>query len=160
MDNDRKSLKAIDFCYRLLRFRLRTEKELTEYLRKKKEKHNFSEDMIKRVIDDLKEQNFINDQEFVEWFVRSRISRKQKSEWVLKQELLKHGIPKEFVDRYFLDNPVNDLELGMKALASKWPKWEKLPQISRFKKIYGYLRQKGFSYEIIKKTVAIYEKKD
>lgn len=159
MDDSQKFLKALNLCYRLIAIRMRTEREIINYLDKKKKKYHFSQELIKKVVNELTQTSLIDDQEFVEWFVKSRVNRKPKSDWVLKMELAKYGINEDLINSYFEKNPVNNESLAYKVLLSKWDKWRFFSPEVRFKKAFGILQRRGFSYSVIKKTIANFEKK-
>ena len=79
---------------------------------------------------------------------------RQKSRYVLTQELLRHGIPRELADTYFSVHGINEEELAEEALKKRWPKFDLLAPKDQFSKASMFLARRGFSFEIIKKTIA------
>src|ERR1035437_11177164 len=91
MDDFEKFYKA---SVRYLSFRPRSEKELRDYLKKKK-----CDDLTaKRILESLKRDRFINDEEFVRWWVEQRTLLKPKAVRVIKYELKQKGISDEIYD--------------------------------------------------------------
>ena len=87
-------LKAREYCFLLLKFRLRSEKELALKLKKKK----FSPQTIKDTVEFLKLKRFIGDEEFARMWIASRIKKKLGLRR-MRQELVLKGIGKEIIDR-------------------------------------------------------------
>src|SRR3989344_6971885 len=110
----------LNYAYFYLKFRPRTKKEVHDYLLKKIKKRHWSTDDVDEAIKQLEEQNLINDREFVKWFVEQRIIGKPKGKFVLKAELLRFGIPKELIDGYLEEHPLEEEDLAFRALKSKW----------------------------------------
>ena len=133
-----------------LSFRPRSEKELRDYLEKKK-----CDDLgIQRIIENLKEHKFLNDEEFVAWWIEQRTIVKPKATRIIKFELKQKGISKELIEEAFEKDLSSDLEKA-KALIKK--RIKRYPNISDKKKIYEklgrFLASKGFDYEIIKEVL-------
>ena len=78
---------------RFLSYRPRSEQEVIKNLLKKKA----PEDIISKIISKLKENNFINDEEFVKWWAEQRIELKPRSLRLIKIELRQKGISEEII---------------------------------------------------------------
>ena len=146
--------RILNRVYFFLKFRPRSEREVERYLAEWGKKRGWTTDQQSQVVVHLKERNLINDQEFVEWFVEQRSLHKPKGERALRMELMRYGIPKDIIDGYFSKSPPDEEMLAQQALASKWKRYTNFPYLERAKKAYSYLARKGFSFAIIKKTVA------
>ncbi len=158
VDEDRLLDRAYWLSYFYLKLRPRTEHEIRTYLAKKKPKHKFSDLHIDQVIANLKEENLINDQSFIEWFVDKRTRLKPKSTMLLKRELTKHGVDKDLVSNFFEEKPVDEDELAHSALAIRWRRYGALTPRERFVKAARFLQGRGFSYGVIKNAIAEMEK--
>lgn len=152
-DSNEDLQSLINFAYFYLKFRLRTKKEVRDYLLKKIKKRHWSHDHVAQVIKNLEEQGLVNDEEFIRWFVESRNKSKPKSVYVLRRELRRFGIEQEQIDAYFEKNNLDEEFLAQKALSTRWHRFADLDKQKRFDKSAQFLLQRGFSYEIIKKTV-------
>lgn len=142
--------QALNLAYFFLKFRLRTEKEIVKYLERKK--NNFIPEIIEKVITQLKEQGYVDDEKFIKLFVEQRNKLKPKSAFALSRELQQLGINKELIDAYFEQNPENESNLALLALQKKQQTFLHLDPKTRFKKAISFLLRRGFSYEIAKKT--------
>jgi len=147
--------KAISYALRLLGFRMRTEKELRDRLIQKGY-HPEAEQVINR----LKELGYLDDQAYVESYVRSRAKPAGRSR--LKYELSqKKGIAKDIVEDTLDLHYTNEQELAaaiqlsgkLWALAQKnsFRKTGELRgyELTSFKKIASKLLARGFSYETV-----------
>jgi regulatory protein len=142
-----------NYAYFYLKFRPRTEYEIRSYLNKKTTKRHWSKDLVEKVVESLKEQGLINDKEFVRLFVESRNLGKPKSTYVLTRELMRLGVKKDLIDEFFLQEPQPEEELAMKALQPRWRRFLSLSKQERFKKSTDFLYRRGFSFDLIKKTI-------
>ncbi len=143
----------LNYAYFYLKFRPRTVKEMRDYLYKKIEKRHWSRDDVEKAIKGLVELGMLNDIEFIRLFVEQRNSAKPKSKFVLKRELLRHGVSRELIDEYFTGHPQNEEELAFKALERHWPRFKNLSPRARFQKAAAYLMRRGFGFDIFKKII-------
>lgn len=159
VDEDRLLDRAYWLSYYYLKLRPRTEHEIRSYLEKKKPKHKFSDRHINQVIKNLKDENLINDQSFIEWFIDKRTRLKPKSAMLLKRELTKHGVDKDLADNFFELEPVDEDKLACSALEARWRRYVALTPRERFVKSARFLQGRGFSYGVVKNAIAEMEKK-
>lgn len=144
-------------AYYFLKFRLRTEREMRDYLIRKKAQA----DLIEKIIKKLKESKFIDDKEFIKWWVDQRSSFKPKGSFVLKQELLRKGIEKDLIDNYFNSaEDDNEEGLAVKALEKKKASLGRFKGKVRYQKAVNFLLRRGFSFDVAKKAFEILWKKD
>jgi len=153
MDDD--LIPLLNKVYFFLKFRPRSEKEVREYLYKKVKITHWSREAADKIIEKLKEQELINDEKFIDWFVRNRTTLKPKGEKMLRQELLQKGINKALLDNFFSKNIVNEESLALQILEKRWPRYKNITPQKRFEKATRFLMSRGFNFEISKKT---YEK--
>lgn len=144
----------LDNAYFYLKFRLRTRKEMSHYLCKKASRYAIDESVIEKVLDILEDKRFLDDREFIKLFVEQRALHKSKSMFALTQELLQKGIKKELIEQFFLDNPNNEEKDAYRILSQRWERLLQLPQPIRIQKASQFLLRRGFSYDIVKKTVS------
>lgn len=143
--------KYYDKALRFLSFRPRSEKEIRDYFKKKK----VEESLISKIINKLKDYNFLNDEEFTKWWIEQRTKFKPRSLRLIKIELRQKGISDEIIDfvmSNFKCQISNDKELAKKLVEKKLIKYKNLPKEVVFRKISQILISKGFSYEIVKET--------
>ncbi|MEK6728267.1 MAG: regulatory protein RecX [Candidatus Omnitrophota bacterium] len=142
--------KARAYAFLLLKFRLRSEKELYERLRKKK----FDEAAIKEVLVFLKERKFIDDNLFAKTWIESRL-KKPLGFRRLTQELKLKGIEKEIIDTRIEEVRKGYSEADIVGRLAKM-RLKKLKNIDTQKakmRVYGYLLRRGFSPEIVSDAI-------
>ncbi len=140
--------KFYNKALRFLSFRPRSEYEVTQNLSRK----NASENIISKVVSRLKENNFINDEEFIKWWIEQRIRFRPRSLKLIKIELRQKGIDKELIEETIshLPSAIDDLESAKELIDKRLPRYKNLSQEEKFQKIARFLSSKGFSYDIIK----------
>jgi len=146
MDDFEKFYKA---AVRFLSFRPRSEKELSDYLTKKK----CDELTSKRILESLKRDKFINDEEFTRWWIEQRTILKPKAWRVIMYELKQKGISKELIEAVQSSEfkVQNDSESALKLAEKKLRTIH--DQSDKFKvkeKLGRYLASKGFDWDNIK----------
>jgi regulatory protein len=151
--------KALNYAYQYLALRPRTKHEMTEYLQKKQEKIGWIEGTIDGAIAHLEERKYINDVDFIAWYVDQRNRHKQKSVYALKQELMQRGVDRTIIDEYFQENKQDETNLAIEALRPRWSRWSSLPPKEQFQKITSFLSRRGFSFDDIKKAIAFFDPK-
>lgn len=142
--------KAKDYAFLLLKFRMRSEKELAARLKKKK----FDDEIINETLSFLKDKGFIDDNYFAKTWIESRI-KKPLGIRRLKQELKLKGVDKEIIDRQ-IEEVKKDYSEEDVVLAVVRKKIERLRDIDPYKakrRIYAYLLRRGFSPEIVMDAV-------
>lgn len=147
MDNfDKFYNKALYF----LSFRPRSEKELRDYLKKNKVDDLTSE----KIINSLKNNKFLNDEEFAKWFKQQRTLIKPKATTVIKMELKQKGITEEIISEIFKDETESDLEKAKKLAEKRITRYLGLHDKRKvYEKMGRYLASKGFNYDVIKEVI-------
>jgi len=102
--------KSLNF----LSFRPRSEKELRDYLKKKK----CDELTAERIVENFKEHKFINDEEFAKWFIEQRTLLRPKAARLIKMELKQKGIDKDLIEQLLENGKDSDFDKA-KKLAEK-----------------------------------------
>ena len=105
-----------DKALRLLSYRPRSIREITQRLTKT----NADTNTINRVINNLIDQNLLNDQEFAKWWVEQRVKFRPRGNFALTQELAQKGIAREIIESVLL-SPAAE-----RQLAKKLPKEKRL----------------------------------
>ena len=150
MDDFEKFYKA---AIRYLSFRTRSEKELSDYLIKKK----CDELTAKRIIASLMRDKFLNDEEFVRMWIRERTLIKPKAIRVIKMELKQKGISREIIDFAMKNDEglmINDLETALKLIEKKLRTIHDQSDKYKVKEKLGrYLASKGFDWDTIKAAI-------
>jgi regulatory protein len=149
MDDFEKFYKA---AIRFLSFRPRSEKELKDYLAKKECDPLIS----KRIIDSLTRDKFLNDEEFVRWWVEQRTILKPKATRIIKYELKQKGISKELIDSFFEneEDSTSDFDKALELAEKKMVRLEKIEDKRKvYEKLGRFLASKGFDWDTIKEVI-------
>lgn len=135
--------------YRLFSFRDRSEKEIRDFLIRKKAQNP------DEIIEKLKEQGYINDERFARAWLESRRRSRHLGTKAIKRELVQKGIDREIIEEVTRGESLESSEeqIAEKALEKKTKIWKNLNQMEFKKKAIQYLMRKGFDYEVAKKTI-------
>lgn len=111
--------------------------------------------IIDKVIQKLKEQKFINDEEFAKWWIESRTRFKPRSLRLIKIELKQKGIEQDLVDSLIDDLRLmnNDLEQAKKLVEKRIERVRNLPKQEIYQKLGSYLARRGFDWDTIKQSI-------
>ena len=145
--------KAREYAFLLLKFRLRSEKELAQRLKQK----GFSEELCQATVDFLKDKQFINDRLFAKGWVASRLNKPFGLRRI-KQELVQKGLGKEVIEEAFVQAKEDyDENKIVKDLAEKrFSKLKDIEPIKAKQRVYAYLIRRGFSPDLVGEVVNKY----
>ena len=135
-----------------LSFRGRSEKEIRDYLQKK----NASAEIIEKIISKLKQQKFLNDEQFAKDWAHSRTTYRLKSKRIIKMELRNKGIDPEIIEKTINqkgDEEISDSQQIKKLLEKRFYRYKGLPRDKLYQKMGGFLARRGFDWSIIKKSI-------
>jgi len=152
--------KALNRCYYFLKFRPRTEKEVINFLYKKSKKYKLNTKSILDLVKELKSKEYINDKNFIEWFVLKKSTKKPTAAFLIKRELRAYGIKDNDIEEYFEKNKFDEYTLAKNLLTKYWFKLSTLDFETKRMKIQNLLLRRGFNYEIIKKAIEEFEKNE
>lgn len=129
-----------------LGYRMRTEKEIRDYL----VKDEVDEEHIDQIIHMLKERQLLDDQEFAKMFVRSRIQTTLKGPGIVKQELAAKGVAHAYITRatelYTYDV---QYQKATKHVEKRLKRQSKDSFVKQLQQIQALLMRNGFEGNII-----------
>jgi regulatory protein len=108
------------------------------------------EEIFNEVIKKLDEYGYINDEEFAEQFILSRMKNRPRGKMVLVSELMSKGVDKELARKKVEELVEDEYEVLERTYRKKFN--EERITIRDRKKI-DYLKRKGFSWDLIKKLI-------
>lgn len=160
--------KLMERMYGLFSIRMRSEKEIRDYLRnlsfkrKVKGKEELSEMAVEFLMERLKKKGLVDDEVFAKAWVEARRKSKKSGIRVLKAELFQKGIDREIIEEVLSEQITGDSEdkLAEQALEKKLKSWRNLEPLEFRKKGIEFLVRRGFDYSIAKETVDNYLKKE
>lgn len=130
----------------LLKFRLRSENEIRQRLKRKK----FAADIVESTISFLKENKFIDDKYFAKIWIESGIKRPLGIRR-LRQELRMKGIDKEIIDTQIneIKKSYSEEDIVTNITQDKLNKIKGIEPQKAKKRVYAYLLRRGFSPEVV-----------
>lgn len=139
--------ECIDAALHFLSYRPRSEAEV----RKRLQRRGFVVEVVDRVIEKLKQQKMIDDTAFAKFWIENRLLFRPKSRAMLKIELRRKGIEIQIVETETcnLDDNIGAYEAASKF---RW-KLKSLEKEEFYRRLAGYLRRRGFGYDVIKEVV-------
>ena len=114
---------------------------------------DYEQKLIDSVLTDLKDNGYLNDDDFIREFVVAKSKSKNWSMRRIKSELIKRGISSKQIELALKEQSIDSEEENAAGLARK--KFEVLlrrdldPSTLK-QKLFNYLLSKGFDYELVK----------
>lgn len=142
------TVKALGAAYRLLAYRPRTHAELRQRLERR-----FPQEVVEEVLNTLQDDGLLDDAAFAQAFVRSRTAQRPRSGALLRSELQGHGVSREVAEAAVagLDEEALAAQAAARALKRLTRASASPPDVRR--RLWSYLRRRGFSGETIRHTV-------
>jgi len=141
--------RARDYAFLLLKFRLRSENELFQRLKRKQ----IPEETIKEVISFLKEKRFIDDNVFTKAWLNSRLKRPLGLRRI-KQELRQKGVDKEIIEQEAAKlKDYSEAEIVLDLAKKRLNRLKGVEPDSAKRRLYAFLLRRGFSPGVVKDTI-------
>jgi regulatory protein len=139
--------RSLNSALRFLSPRPRSEAEIRARLRR----HGYDVDIIQQVIDKLKEQKLVDDTAFAQFWRENRENFKPRSRRLIEVELRQKGVDADTIAE--ATEMVDDEIVAYKAAQRKAISLSGLDYLSFRKRLGTFLRQRGFSYDLINMTI-------
>jgi regulatory protein len=146
--------KTRAYALRILGFRAHSVAEIRQKLSQRK----LPDSAIRQVVEELRNQGYLNDRRFAQELVRGLVRRKAVGRYYILSKLRDHlidsTIANEILSREFTVE--KETELAREAAARKAEEFEvKLSKLSRVQKgrIIRFLNSRGFDNDVIRETV-------
>jgi len=140
----------MDKVFNFLSFRPRSQKEILDFLKRKK----VGEETREMILAKLKDLEMIDDLAFSQWWLEQRKTFRPKGMELLKLELRQKGISKEIIELVLGEKKEEDeSEVARKLLEMKSNRWQNLSSLEYKKKASDFLLRRGFSWETIHKVI-------
>jgi len=141
--------RCLNAAAHYLSYRPRSESELRERLYRR----GFGDDSVEVVIAKLKEQGLVDDTAFAQFWKGNRESFSPRSQWLTRLELRRKGIAEEIIAGVV--DAIDDDDSAYRAALSKARSLSLSDYQSFRRRLGGYLRRRGFSYEVINHAVEL-----
>lgn len=140
------SQKARAYAFLLLKFRLRSEKEILRRLKRKK----FPEGIIEETVAFLRQKRFLDDSLFAKAWIDSRLKRPLGLRRI-RQELKLKGVERQIIESQIQARTehYSEEEIVFEIAREKLNKLKSVEPQKAKRRIYGYLLRRGFSPEVI-----------
>ncbi len=144
-----------------LRYRARTTFEISKKLKEK----GIDDAEIKKTVQFLKKNQFLDDRRFAASWIRARSLLHPSGRYRLTQELLKLGLSKDLIDEVWQNLQSEDagltdeLKLATEAGKRKISVYRRLPEDIFRRRLLAFLMRRGFSYHIAKSALVALSKK-
>ena len=131
----------------LLEFRDRTERELRQKLKERE----YSAEEINETVLFLKEYRYLDDEAYVDRYIRSCAARKSRRQ--IRADLEHKGVSREIIDLQLQEKTVDEDSQIRKLLQKKGYVPGKRLEPAEYRRIMGALGRRGFSGEAIRKAM-------
>jgi len=142
---------AVLHAINILSYASKTEQELKIKLKQK----GYDEHAIEYAIEKIKKYGYIDDESYVESFIKNKAIPNGWGEQKILVALIKKGIDKDII-RDKLNNLYSDeekIENIMEIAEKQLRKIKDTDKNKRKQKLYRYLLSKGYSYDLISSTI-------
>ena len=141
--------KTLDKLLRFTTVRPRSEKEVKDWLKRKK----VHESMHRQLFSRLNRLKLIDDRQFALWWISQRQEFKPKGKRVLDFELRAKGVAKEVIQEVLGEVVIDEEKIARQLLEKKAYRFKGLPRREARQKMSQFLARKGLGWEVIEKTV-------
>ncbi|MHB1457347.1 MAG: regulatory protein RecX [Armatimonadota bacterium] len=143
--------KAKERAFKLLDYRKRSISEVEQRLKKA----DYEEDIIKEVIQSLEEMGFLNDEDFTQSWIDSRISGKGMGKNRIKWELRQKGVDDVIADEALsLVDSDSEFDTAMESAERRWHKDHDPDVRSKKRRMASYLARLGFKWETVNRVLS------
>jgi regulatory protein len=129
-------------------FRMRSEKEIMQYLERK----DIPGAVITEVLERLHRSGLVDDENFSRLWIEHRVDSRPRSRRVLKMELRQKGISEAAIETV-LSGTVSEEELAFRAAEKYVRKLYNADRETFRKKLGGFLARRGFSYNTARQVI-------
>ena len=151
MEKDTEFIKAKDYAYRLLSYRQRSTEEIKGCLERK----GFTPKTIRDTIKYLSEIDYLNDENFAKLWMRSKMQSNPLAFSLLRYQLKRKGIDRQIIEKVVSDfaGQYDEYKIARELASSRRPRYKGLEPLKVKRRLYDYLRRRGFSHEVISEAI-------
>ncbi|MDQ0256880.1 regulatory protein [Evansella vedderi] len=142
--------KAFQKALNFLSYRMRSKKEVLQYLKDQE----VQQEEASQLLDRLKDLNLLDDQMFAAAFVRTKKNTQKKGPLIIEQELYEKGISQRMIDKAMEEYPVEEqLNNAMNAASKKLSSYKSEAHRQKKQKLGQFLMQRGFTSSVVQQAV-------
>lgn len=139
---------SLNAAYRYLSYRPRSEAEIRHMLKRRR----FADQVAEQTVAKLKEQELSDDAAFARFWRDNRLAFRPKSKRLIQKELREKKVAPEIVEQVTAD--IDDEALAYRLGAGRMATIGQLGYPEFHRRLSGYLAYRGFSHEVVRRTVA------
>ncbi len=146
IEQDKQFRSAKNYALRLIKFRVRSQKEVRDKLKRR----DYSPETVEKVVESLKKAGLLDDALFAKLWVTSRVKRPFGFAR-LSYELKSKGIDKDLIEEtfsHFRDN-YREEDVIREIVARKIKNMKHLAPDKIKSRLYGFLMRRGYSRSLI-----------
>lgn len=140
--------EAIEKIKKYCAYQDRAENEVRQKLRSLEV--NSSE--IEKIVSELKAEKYLDEERFVESFIRGKINAKKWGTEKIKAHLIAKGISSSLIERYMADIDQGKYQQNLYDNINKWLRTNLLTT-ETYSKLCRHLLSKGYTYQEIKNAI-------
>lgn len=141
--------KVINKALNLISYRQRSIKEIKQNLKMK----GYEDIYIEKAIEYCKNQNYLNDEEFANSFIRDKQNLNKLGSKRIKYELINKGVSKSVIEKILQIDPEDEYSIALGLAEKKINSYNGQDRNSIYRKLGGFLQRKGYPYDIVKKVL-------
>jgi len=149
--------RLLGFALNFVSIRLRSEKEIHDYILKKIEKWKISSTFLEKVVIRLTELGYVDDLKFAQAFISSMNRSRPKGRMRIRLELQKKGVSREAIEMaqglLQADECYTDRDLARNTALKKLRSLQRYDPVSRRTKLYNFLGRRGFDHTTISSVI-------
>ena len=145
-------LKAKDKALKLLGYRARS----TSEIRTRLTLAGFEEVTVRKVIEDLSRTGLLNDVEFAEAFVRTKLVQRPAGRFLLQQELRGKGIDENIIEKTLnqIYEETSEKDLAEQLVQKRMSRLQDSDDPGEKKRLIDLLRRRGFGWDIVEQILS------
>ncbi|MGU3469559.1 RecX family transcriptional regulator [Paenibacillus sp. D51F] len=130
-------------------FKMRTAKEMADYLKRKE----YTEPDIRYAVERLQQEKVIDDRDYARMYAAQKVKSSQKGRRLIRQELEQRGVSKLTAGETIEALDVGaERDAAFKAAAKKWRSLKGEDRDKRLK-LTGFLLRRGFQGDLVREAV-------
>lgn len=141
--------QAREHVLRLLSFRPRSIRETQSRLKRA----GYSAPLIERVIQEAEERGWLDDAAFAKLWVKDRLATRPKGRAQLKNELRAKGVPNELIEQALNEVEMDEGQIIQQLIEQQKGRYPGDDRVTRERKLYAFLRRRGFAPEVIRRAL-------